>query len=648
MSGDGNDGNDGNEGRGGAGTAGTAANVAATRLRRRQELCAAAARALSGDASLHYRAGRLSRGLRPLPLQAPHLRADTADGLAGQRGAADGVALRLAYSDAAVHRALCPHDPLERLLFEWLEQMRCEALVPPALRGVAANLRARFEDWSRGFHQAGFTDGHAGILLYTVAQIAWSRVQGRPVLEDTEDLIEATRAAIVPALGAALAGLRRHRADQRGYATHALALSRQVGAMLAAAGFGQPAAAEDGKDEDRQAAVRAAFALWLEVDEEAGGWMAVAGGLAAAPGMVHGADAYRVFTTRYDRELQAAQQVRPALLREYRERLDRLLAARGLNLARLARELAAALAQPRPQGWSFGEESGRIDGRRLALLAASPAERRVFRQERLRPRAACAVSLLVDCSGSMKGHVELVAMLVDTLARALELAGVPAEVLGFTTGGWHGGRARQDWLARGRPPRPGRLNERCHLVFQEAARGWRRSRAGIAALFKSDLFREGIDGEALQWACGRLRALDAGGPGARRIVVVISDGSPMDSATALANDAHYLDRHLQQVVAREEARGEIEVLGLGVGLDLSPYYRRSLALDPARPLDTALLGGVVRWLATRGHALPADQAGPAPGVAGASGAAGASTQAAASGEAPAAPEALSVPPSVPR
>jgi cobaltochelatase CobT len=175
----------------------------------------------------------------------------------------------------------------------------------------------------------------------------------------------------------------------------------------------------------------------------------------------------------------------------------------------------------------------------------------------------------------MKQHIESVAMLVDVFVRALEQAGADSEVLGFTTGAWNGGRAQRDWQRAGRPPHPGRLNERCHMVFKDADTPWRRARPGIAALLKSDLFREGIDGEAVDWACTRMALRGVN----RRVLIVISDGSPMDSATALANDGHYLDQHLREVVARREQGGAVQICGVGVGLDLSPYYRRSQVLD---------------------------------------------------------------------
>jgi cobaltochelatase CobT len=193
----------------------------------------------------------------------------------------------------------------------------------------------------------------------------------------------------------------------------------------------------------------------------------------------------------------------------------------------------------------------------------------------------------------MKQHAEAVALLVDVLVRALDRAGIASEVLGFTTGAWNGGRAQRDWQRSGRPPHPGRLNELCHLVFKDADTPWSRARTDIAALLKADLYREGIDGEAVAWACGRLRATGA----QRRVLVVVSDGSPMDRATELANDEHYLGQHLREVVDAVERRGDAQVLGLGVGLDLSPYYRRSSVLDLSAPMGPAAVREVLALLA---------------------------------------------------
>ncbi|RKE39657.1 cobaltochelatase CobT [Paraburkholderia sp. BL23I1N1] len=570
---------------------------ATLRAGQREALCAAAVRALTGDAALQYREGRLCRDLRPVPLHAPHLRTDPQlDDFASLRGAADGAALRLMHSDAALHGRLCPADPIERLVFELLEQLRCETQTPPGMPGLAQNLRERFEAWSRAFYHAGLAEDHLGILLYTVAQIAWSRLTGWPVLEQIEDLIEATRAAIVPVLGVPLAGLRRHRAEQDAFAVHALELARLVAGMIRAARADALDDTQDDPQERDEKTPRTAFSLWFDVEDDEYKDMAVA--LTGQSRVLEASEqGYRAFTTRYDRELSAGTLVRKALLGEFRERLDERVAAQGINVARLAHALKAALAIPQRDGWSFGEEHGRIDGRRLAQLVSFPAERRLFRLERNTLLADCVVSFLIDCSGSMKAHIEPVAIMVDILTRALDQAGVTTEVLGFTTGAWNGGLARLDWLAQGRPHHPGRLNELSHLVFKDADRSWRRARADIAALFKANLFREGVDGEAVDWACARLVAR----PEARRILIVISDGSPMDSATGQANDAFYLDNHLKAVVARHEAARDVEVLGLGVGLDLSPYYRRCLAVDLSAPPDMKLFAEIVGWIGARGR-----------------------------------------------
>lgn len=565
----------------------------AQRQQRVEELCAATLRALTGDAALHYRGRRLYAGARPLPMHAPHLRVDPAeDGFADCRAAADGMALRLLHSDADLHRSLCPADPVERLVFELLEQLRVETRVPADMPGMAANLHQRFENWSRAFYRSGLTEGSLGILLYTVAQMCWSRLTARQVLEDTEDYIEGTRVTLVGALGAALAGIRRHCGDQESFARHALEIARIVGERVRAE---RAATADDDADTDDEGTQRG-FALLLDFDEiDATGDGIAAATTGASKVFEDAALAYRVYTTRFDTEVAAASLVRRALLREYRERLDHRIADQGVNLPHLARMLAAVLAEPARDGWLFGEEEGHIDGRRLAQLISSPAERRVFRQERYLPHADCVVSFLVDCSGSMKAHIEPVAMMIDVLIRALEMIGARTELLGFTTGAWNGGRAYRDWMSRGRPRHPGRLNEVCHMVFKDADRGWRRARADIAALLKANLFREGIDGEAVDWACNRMLAKRA----ARRILIVISDGCPSDGATALANDPFYLDNHLKDVVARRAQQGAVEILGLGVGLDLSPFYRRCLATDMTQGLDNTLFPDIVQLMGGR-------------------------------------------------
>lgn len=569
-----------------------AATTAATRHQQRiDDLCAASIRALIDDDALHFRGRRLYRGAQAVPPFAPHLSPmPEVDDFGSFRGSADAMALRLRFSDAPLHRSLRPAEPLPRMLFEMLEQFRVEALAPRDMPGMMHNLRHRFEAWSMAFHHSGLTETTKGILLYTVAQICRSRVTAQPVVEATEDYIEATRMAIAPSLGAGLAGLRRTRGDQVAYARHALDIAQTVAAMLSVHDEDDAAADTDTDGKPNQ------FNLWMgfdgDLDEGFSTPSAGSSRLLEGPG-----NSYRVFTRAYDTEVQAASLVRAALLQEYRKRLDQRIEKQGIQVARLARDLLAVLATPRRDGWQGGQEEGYIDGRQLSQLIASPSERRLFRVEQHAPVPDCEVSFLIDCSGSMREHIEAVAVLVDVMVRALDQIGVATEVLGFTTNAWNGGRARRDWLRAGCPAHPGRLNEACHMVFKDGDTSWRRARPSMAALLKADLFREGVDGEAVEWAAQRLLERSDG----RRLLLVISDGSPTDGATALANDAHYLDHHLCEVVARLQAQGEVEVYGVGVGLDLSPYYSRSQVLDLSRSVTNEVFRDIVAMLAGRGR-----------------------------------------------
>ena len=574
-----------------------------TETRRQQqveELCAAMIRALSGDPAMRFRGRLLHRGEHPMPLLAPHLTPSLAhDDFASLRGAADGVGLRLAESSLTDHLAAQPVDPVERVLFDLLEQLRVESHVPAGLPGAARNLDHRHLQWTLAFHAAGLTETAAGLLVFSIAQVCRARLNACGVPEAIEGVIEHTRAALHARIGRELAQLRRTRHDQRAFAPHALAIAHAAAAMLRQA---QPAS---GQPEARRLDEAARAALGLLADERDRPPADVGTGDASTGDAARRIDdgaAYRVFTRAWDREAPASEFARATELAQLRARLDARAAAQGANLARLARALQAVLARPRHDGWNDGEEEGEIDGRRLSQLIASPLERRLFRQPRERAATDCAVTLLIDCSGSMKAHAESVAMLADLLARALEQAGAVSEVLGFTTGAWNGGRARRDWMRAGRPPMPGRLAELCHLVFKDADTSWRRARLGLAALLKTDLYREGIDGEALAWAAARLRSRKC----ERRVLLVVSDGSPMDAATSLANDPRYLDRHLRETVARLQAEA-IEVRGLGVGLDLSPYYGAQRAVDLSPEMGNAAFDEVVGLMRARRH--PVDPQG---------------------------------------
>ena len=565
------------------------------------ELCAATLRAVSARRQVHYKGALLFDGAAQLPSFAPHLHPHAqlrnldADAprpdLTSFRGAADGVALRLRHSDAALHRSLRPAKPMARRVFDLLEQYRAESLVSAHWPGVRRNMRERFSAWSRAFVQGRLHESAQGILLLTVAQVCRARITGDAVDEALQDLLEATRFGLVPRIGHALAGLRRNREKQADFAVDALAIAAVVAQLAEDAA---PAATpkkdtETPDDEDEDA--------WLQiwVDFEAGEESGLASALVARDAPQSGAAGYRAFTTAYDREASASSLVRAAQLTELRATLDIAVAQTGINPARLARALQALLAQPLDDGWDSGQESGLIDGRRLAQLVSSPTERRLFRTPHQTPVTNCVVGLLLDCSGSMKQHMAQLAPLLDVLLRALELAGAHTELLGYTTGAWNGGRVMRDWRRAGKPAAPGRLNELCHIVFKDSDTPWRRGKSGVAALLKPDLFRECVDGEALRWAAARLAAVQA----QRRILLVFSDGSPMDGATVLANDTYYLDRDLQATAAGIERAGQIELRGVGLGLDLSAFYARSVVLDMQNHRSAHTLGEILTLLRPR-------------------------------------------------
>ena len=553
----------------------------AQRRERVEALCEAAIRALSGEADLHFRGGRLHHADAPVLAEAPHLRAGPDDDFMSQRGVADGLALRILYSDPVLHRSRMPEDPVARLVFEMLEQFRVESQEAPKLTGVRRNLRHRHESWSSAFHGSGLTETTHGMLLYTVAQICRSRVMGEPVVEQTEDLLEAARFSLSPLIGDELAALRGVRHDQGAYAEVALSLADKIAGLVR----------EADADGEGSWASRGGFSLWVAASES--GEVGEVDSGTASGRLAEGTSGYRIFTSAYDQETAVANLIRPTQLLDHRRRLDTRLEDHRINVSKLARALHALLTTPLTHGWDSAQEEGHVDGRRLTQLIATPAERRLFRTERSDRVADSTVTFLVDCSGSMRRHQEAVAIIVDVFVRALDLAGITSEVLGFTTRTWNGGRAMRDWRRTGRPKVPGRLNEIRHLVFKDAETPWRSARPALAGFLQDDLFREGVDGEAVSWAAARMKSR----PESRRLLIVVSDGSPMDSATHLVNHPGYLDQHLREVVAREDAEGTVQVYGLGVGLDLSPYYSRRHALDLDGELEHRALHEIIKMLA---------------------------------------------------
>lgn len=550
------------------------------------ELCGAAVRAISGRTDAHFRKGRLYLDDSLVPVLAPHLRLESDNQrFRDYRAVADGLALRLLASDRQIYEASCPDEDTARLLYDFFEQVRLEATVASDWLGVRANVQARFRAWAEAFEHSALIESSLGILLFTVMLTVWSRVTGCMLSEAQQDLLEATRAGMASEIGEALYAMRHLRHDQAAYAVHAARLAMQISANVAAE------MALDKRDKNTQENSRSLFSLLLtpEAQEEDGFDVAPAG---ASRVFDQHQSSYRVFTRRYDRVELAASRVRRAELKQFRQQMDDDRSSLSIGVAQLARLFRRIFRIPQDDGWIFGQEEGVLDGRTLSQLVASPTETRVFRQDQVIDRVDQAVTILLDCSGSMRTHARRLSVLLDTLLRALGMAGVRTELLGFTTGAWNGGRAMKDWQRQGKPAHPGRLNEVCHLLFKEADTSWSRARLDIAALLKNDLYREGVDGEAVLWASQRL--LDQ--PVNRRTLIVVSDGCPMDSATQYANDDFYLASHLQQVVRQTSAQG-IDIVGLGVGLDLSSYYSRSLAMDLQQALTPAVFYDIARLLA---------------------------------------------------
>ncbi|MEZ5534803.1 MAG: hypothetical protein R3F02_04195 [Thiolinea sp.] len=560
-----------------------------------QERTAATLRALSREPDLYFRARQLYRREQRLSYYAPHLRMDNATGADCLRGIGDGLALRVLHSDDSLHRSLLPDEPLQAMLFETLEQLRVESLADgEQWPGVRHNLQHNFSHWAQRAHDNGLTEGAVGLLVFTVLLVCRSQLSRQPIPEALEDPLEATRAGVSPMIGDDLAGLKRQRRQQAEYAQYALSLARTVYRLAEAEAGTNTGQSKNGAGYKR---FQQQLQLLLNTEQTTEqGFAQIESGESRA--FNASGQQYQIFSREFDQVLPARSLIRDELLQQLRQQLDQAIRDSRINLInrqRLVQLLQQTFALPDRDGWEFGLDSGYPDGRRLSRLVASPDERLVFKQEAMPLQSRAAVTFLLDCSGSMRRHATKLAVLLEVFSRALEQVGVHCEILGFTTRSWNGGRALKSWYRQGRPAAPGRLNELCHLIFKTAEQPWRKARQTLPVLLKPDIYRESVDGEAVEWACGRLLEQDV----PRRILTVISDGCPMDTATRNANDAFYLDNHLQQVVQRIQQRGQVEISGIGVGLDLSPYYRRHLAVDADKPLDYQLVRDIIAlWRST--------------------------------------------------
>lgn len=547
------------------------------RRRRLERHCAASVRAVSGHSHAEYRQQRLFFKGKPVNLFTPYLAADSSiDPLNKVRGVTDGMALRLAYSDQKWHLSKLPEDDIARLVFDTLEQLRVEALVPVTYTGVKENCQAAFGRWDGQCRADGLTENEFGELMYGVIHIVRSRLIKAMTDPVVGELLEHIRFRLTPLIGKDLAGLKKNLHDQEPYSEFALNIANCIN-ELAADIAGSAEVAEQNISRIR---------LLMPLSDDRDDRYAQGGDLGEGSFAVRDEFGlhYHVFTTDYDREVTGAGMYRIAERETMRKRLDGLIKAQAISVPRLAQRLQRLFAISRLAGWDFAEEEGFIDGRRLSQLVSNPANHRVFKKEKSSLDCDTVLTFLVDTSGSMKRQrFETVAVLLDIYARALELAGVKVEVLGFSTNAWSGGQSIKAWRKAGMPENPGRVNDRLHIVYKDADTCWRRSRLSMASMLQTAHYREGLDGEAVQWAGERLVNRNE----SRKCVVMISDGAPMDSASSQCNNSEqYLHHHLQRVVYQWNRRKDFHVSAIGIDLDMELFFDNAVSIDLTGTMGT--------------------------------------------------------------
>ena len=508
--------------------------------------------------------------------------------LSGLRAIGDRLALRTRYHNPRIHHT---HRPAERPasdIFDQLELGRLDAIGVQWLAGVAKNLMA---------HPGADNDG--------VRWLAFEALSGRQAPSEKMRLAQAVRSALPARLIDEVVALGADVATQDQIAAAAANWSRAVAAilppkLLAAIEKGQlPIPPREVlRQLPRRGDPGATSAPLRDEQREPG-----EDGEGSTPGNAattgRGAsDDYRAFTTAYDRVVNAASLASRDELMTLRSRLEAEFGSIRSIVARLAKRLLRLLMARQVREWRFDLEEGVLDGSRLAALVASGGRARPFKEESESPFPGTVVTLLIDHSGSMRGRPMLIAALtVEVFAQVLERCGVKCEVLGFTTRDWNGGEPAREWAAGGYLENPGRLNALEHIIIKGADVPWRRARVGLGLFLHDEMLKENIDGEALVWAHGRLLA--RGEP--RRILVVISDGTPMDEATLAANGHEYLEGHLQVVVEDIERRSRVQLAAIGIGHDVSLIYRNATTIASIEQLGPALSQKLMTLLGSAEH-----------------------------------------------
>jgi cobaltochelatase CobT len=537
------------------------------------------------------------------------------------RGHADALALRLACHDNAVHRRLMPGGAQARAVFEAVEQARVEAIGARRMQGVAKNLTAMLED---KFHRGKFgeiTDRADAPIEEALAMLVRERLTGEAPPPAARRIVELWRSFIEGRAGRDLDRLEDMMDDQRkfGRAVHDLLDSLDMGDERSdeddeeesdeKAEGRQDEQGEDGQSSETEESERMSLeqaeastedladsateatdapAADMPDDADMGDSENAAEPWRPRPGgrnEPRGPD-YRPFTTKFDETVAAEDLCETEELDRLRGYLDKQLAHLQGVVSRLANRLQRRLMAQQNRSWEFDLEEGLLDPARLSRVIIDPMHPLSFKREKDTNFRDTVVTLLLDNSGSMRGRpITVAATCADILARTLERCGVKVEILGFTTRAWKGGQSREAWLAANKPPNPGRLNDLRHIVYKSADAPWRRARRNLGLMMREGLLKENIDGEALDWAHRRLLARIE----QRRILMMISDGAPVDDSTLSVNSGNYLERHLRWVIEDIEQRSPVELLAIGIGHDVTRYYRRAVTIVDAEELGGAMI-----------------------------------------------------------
>ena len=581
---------------------------------------AEATRAMAGERELNVAFSVDPPGCSAGTMRLPQVtRRLTRDEVLLARGTADAYALRLRYHDDGTHRRYAPEGETAVALFEAMETARCEAMGARAMPGTAGNIDAKIADEARRGGYAEITDPGRAPLAQAAGYLVRQLATGRKLPAGAENVLGLWRGHLDAQAGGTFAGLDAVLDDQQAFARFArrviedLGYGDQLGEDPDAGDDATEAEEDEASPEEQEAGGDAEDDTSEEAaaDDAATDERADREDLQAAIDTVEDADAaeemdvedselpelrppapwseadpaYKVYTTRFDEEIAAEDLADPVELERLRAYLDQQLEPLKGAVARLANRLQRRLQAQQNRAWEFDLEEGTLDAGRLARVVANPMTPLSFKRERDTDFRDTVVTLLLDNSGSMRGRpISIAAISADVLARTLERCQVKVEILGFTTRAWKGGQSREAWLGAHRPALPGRLNDLRHIVYKAAEAPWRRARSNLGLMMKEGLLKENIDGEALEWAHRRL----IGRPESRRILMVISDGAPVDDSTLSVNPASYLEKHLRDVIAMVERRRQVELIAIGIGHDVTRYYERAVTITDVEQLAGAM------------------------------------------------------------